>query len=85
MASASSRMISLYDAIDDMEAYAVLANICLVEAKVFICSRTTSIPRSSEALSSRTICLTLLGPYIRRARARMVEVFPVPGGPYSKR
>jgi len=24
-------------------------------------------------------------PYIRRARARTVEVFPVPGGPYRRR
>ena len=50
-------------------------------AKVLICSRTTSMPLSSEALSSRTICLMFLGPYIRLARARIVDVLPVPGGP----
>ena len=33
----------------------VEVKICLVDANVLICSRTTSIPRSSEALSSNTI------------------------------
>lgn len=50
-----------------------------------ICSRTTSMPRSSLALSSSTICRMFLLPYIRRARARTVDVFPVPGGPYRRR
>lgn len=77
-------MISLYDAsVEEPEllAGAMALNICFVEAKVLICSRTTSIPRSSEALSSKTCCRIRVGPYILRARARIVEVFPVPGGP----
>ena len=52
-----------------------------VLAKVLICSRTTSMPRSSLALSSRTICRMFLLPYILLASARMVDVLPVPGGP----
>jgi hypothetical protein len=55
IASASSSIISLYAAIDVGEVDFML-KICFVLAKVLICSRTTSIPRSSEALSSRTIC-----------------------------
>lgn len=54
-------------------------------ANVLICSRTTSIPLSSLAFSSKTICRIFLVPYIRRANARIVDVLPVPGGPYSKR
>jgi hypothetical protein len=73
----------LYCAIDGVEDVLVgaMVKICLVEAKVLICSRTTSMPRSSEALSSSTICRIFLDPYMRRERARMVEVLPVPGGP----
>lgn len=54
-------------------------------AKVFICSLTTSMPLSSLALSSITICRIFWLPYIRRAKARIVEVLPVPGGPYRSR
>ena len=74
-------------------------------AKFLIFSRTTLIPRSSEALSSRTLVLINSGlhemkgqssecacragnmsvaithPKSCLASARMVEVFPVPGGP----
>lgn len=50
-------------------------------AKVLICSLTTSIPLSSLALSSKTICRIFFVPYIRRASARIVDVLPVPGGP----
>jgi hypothetical protein len=52
----------------------------LVEAKSWICSRTTSMPRSSEAFNSSVMFL-LLAPYSARERARMVLVLPVPGGP----
>lgn len=55
-----------------------------VPAKSWISLRTMEMPRSSEALSSSTM-FPVLGPYSSRARARMVEVFPVPGGPYSSR
>jgi hypothetical protein len=60
IASASSRIISLYPAIEVEDE--LLVKICFVLAKVLICSRTTSIPRSSEALSSRTICRMFLEP-----------------------
>ncbi len=53
----------------------------VVLAKVLICSRTTSMPLSSLALSSRTICRMFLLPYIRLASAKIVDVLPVPGGP----
>jgi len=39
------------------------------------------MPRSSEALSSRTRVLESSGPKSSFARARMVLVLPVPGGP----
>jgi hypothetical protein len=54
--------------------------IVLVLANSTIWFLTTSMPRSSEAFSSRTI-FDMEFPYIRRATARMVEVLPVPGGP----
>lgn len=62
MASASSRMISLKPAIPVREADEPIVKICLVEANVLICSRTTSMPRSSEALSSSTIWRILSAP-----------------------
>ena len=55
-------------------------NIVLVLAKSTTCSRTMPMPLSSEALSSRTM-LPMLAPYICLATARIVDVFPVPGGP----
>ena len=101
MASASSRMMSLKEVIEEeSEVLAAEVKICFVPAlfvscchmeddkwrvdrlaNVLICSRTTSMPRSSLALSSKTICRMFLFPYIRRARASIVDVFPVPGGP----
>lgn len=39
------------------------------------------IPRSSEALSSRTRVLEREGPKSSLVKARMVDVLPVPGGP----
>lgn len=89
IASASSRIISLNApnpsfVVADVCCVEAL-KICLVLANVLICSRTTSIPRSSEAFSSKTICRIFFGPYICRARARIVEVLPVPGGPYNSK
>ena len=81
MASASSRMMSLNVASDESPALGAAAKICFVLLNVLICSRTTSIPLSSDALSSKTICRMFLFPYMRRASARTVDVFPVPGGP----
>jgi hypothetical protein len=52
----------------------------LVLAKSWICSRTTSMPRSSDALSSSVIARDE-APYSERASARIVVVLPVPGGP----
>jgi hypothetical protein len=60
IASASSRIISLYPAIEVEDE--LFVKICFVLAKVLICSLTTSIPRSSEALSSSTICRMFLEP-----------------------
>lgn len=54
-------------------------NNTLVIAKLLIWSRTTSIPRSSDAFSSR-MCFLYAGPYSLRARASTVDVLPVPGG-----
>lgn len=103
MASASSRIMSLKEAMEVLSEGLVMLNICFVPAlmvsqrwkayaglqnglaKVLICSRTTSMPLSSLALSSSTICRMFLLPYIRRARAKTVDVFPVPGGPYRRR
>lgn len=42
------------------------------------------MPRSSEAFSSSTM-LPILPPYICLATARIVDVLPVPGGPYNRR
>lgn len=53
----------------------------MTRAKFLIFSRTMEIPRSSEALSSRTRVLMSSGPKSSLQRARMVDVFPVPGGP----
>jgi hypothetical protein len=87
IASASSRMMSLYWAMEDVAedpfeaADGPMLNICFVEAKVLICSRTTSMPLSSEAFSSSTIWRMFFVPYILLASARIVDVLPVPGGP----
>ena len=51
-----------------------------IDAKFLISSRTTFMPLSSLALSSRTICLYWF-PYSLRAQLTIVLVFPVPGGP----
>lgn len=50
-------------------------------ANVLIFSRTTEIPRSSEALSSKTLFRMSSGPKSSLQRARIVDVLPVPGGP----
>lgn len=50
-------------------------------AKSLIFVRTIEMPRSSEALSSRTRVLESVGPKSSLVRARIVEVLPVPGGP----
>lgn len=63
IASASSRMINLYPAMPFvLPRGADVMKICFVEAKVLICSRTTSMLRSSEALSSSTIWRMLSAP-----------------------
>jgi hypothetical protein len=53
-------------------------------AKSLICSLTTSIPLSSDALSSSTM-EAYLGPLILRATARMVEVLPTEKGREGRR
>ena len=58
MASASSRMTSLKGGAWALETEKTLP---LVEAKVRIWSRTTAMPRSSEALSSRSMPESCLG------------------------
>ncbi len=58
--------------------------IVRVLTKSWICWRTMPMPLSSEALSSSTIP-PMLPPYICLATASIVEVLPVPGGPYSRR
>lgn len=70
IASHSSRIMSLN----------LLLKMVRVEAKSWISLRTMLIPRSSEAFSSRTMLPVEL-PYIWRAKARIVDVLPVPGGP----
>mmetsp|Transcript_65597 Transcript_65597/g.137119 ORF Transcript_65597/g.137119 Transcript_65597/m.137119 type:complete len:237 (+) Transcript_65597:541-1251(+) len=77
MLSASSRMTSL-----GWPSVLLLPKSCLTLTKVLIWSRTTSIPRASDALSSRVIDLNF-SLYMVFASAMMVEVFPVPGGPWS--
>lgn len=68
MASASSRIISLKFAVElvvvaeEEELEEESVKICFVLANVLICSRTTSMPRSSEALSSRTIWRMFFAP-----------------------
>lgn len=52
-----------------------------VLAKFLILSRTTFIPRSSEAFNSRIREGYNAGPKRDFANARIVDVLPVPGGP----
>jgi len=56
----------------------------LVSQKVLMVSRTTSIPLSSEAFSSRVLCLNE-SPITSLARASMHVVLPVPAGPWNIR
>ena len=49
-------------------------------ANFFICSLTTSIPRSSDALSYLTAS-TVLSPKSSLTIHKTLEVFPTPGGP----
>merc|ERR1711935_531085 len=53
-------------------------------ANILILLRTTSIPRSSDAFSSRTASL-YEGPRSVCARQRTEVVFPIPGGPVKMR
>lgn len=55
--------------------------VTVVLAKFFTFSRTIWMPRSSDALSSRTRDFMRSGPKSSRESARIVDVFPVPGGP----
>mmetsp|Transcript_7222 Transcript_7222/g.23720 ORF Transcript_7222/g.23720 Transcript_7222/m.23720 type:complete len:226 (+) Transcript_7222:219-896(+) len=71
MASASSRMTSLW---------LPGGRLTFFFAKDLMRSRTTSIPRSSDAFSSRTASV-VAGPRSWRARHSIDVVFPVPGGP----
>jgi hypothetical protein len=50
-------------------------------ANIFMRFRTTSIPRSSDALSSSTASFMAAAPSRPLAMARMLVVLPVPGGP----
>jgi len=54
-------------------------------ANTLILSRTTSIPRSSDALSSIQHSLILSSPSICLAIHKMLVVLPVPGGPVMMR
>jgi len=71
MLSASSRMTILWRP---------GGNVTLCCANILILPRTTSIPRSSDALSSSTPSLTE-SPSISRARAMTQVVLPIPGEP----
>jgi hypothetical protein len=71
--SASSSTISLYGGTPGVLLTASCAN-------ALILLRTTAIPRSSDALSSMTR-ERYWSPNSWRAAARIVVVFPVPGGP----
>mmetsp|Transcript_29198 Transcript_29198/g.87305 ORF Transcript_29198/g.87305 Transcript_29198/m.87305 type:complete len:285 (+) Transcript_29198:295-1149(+) len=71
MESASSRITSLWQPAGRFTRF--LANILIL-------SRTTAMPRSSEAFSSSTASLAR-SPSIWRARHSIVVVLPVPGGP----
>lgn len=75
IASASSRTISLNLGVDCETS---------VLAKSLTFSRITAMPRSSDAFSSRTRSRKW-SPNRSLAMARMVDVFPVPGGPWNKR
>ena len=58
-----------------------LLKIVLVDAKLRMGPLTMPMPRSSEAFNSSTMEANSLGPYNCLAQAKIVEVFPVPGGP----
>lgn len=78
--SASSRIMSLkpfLPPISILSSGTTHEKSTFVIAKLLICSRTTSMPRSSDAFSSR-MCFRYAGPYSLRASARIVDVFPVP-------
>ena len=65
----------------EAEAASEQPNIVFVLAKLWIWLRTTAMPLSSDAFNSKTIEPNSLGEYSCRATARIVLVFPVPGGP----
>jgi hypothetical protein len=54
----------------------------MANLRIFL--RTMSMPRSSEAFTSKTQSRTR-PPNNSRAKARTVDVFPVPGGPYNNK
>jgi len=57
------------------------ACVTVVFAKFLIFSRTIDIPLSSDAFNSSTRDFMSSGPYNSCASAKIVDVFPVPGGP----
>jgi len=71
-----------YFSLYSFEAGACIRDCC---ANVLIRSRTTVIPLSSDALSSSTLDEKSSGPNSSLDNARIVLVFPVPGGPYISR
>lgn len=85
--SASSRIMILNGGHGYFSLYSFDAGACINAccAKVLIRSRTTVIPLSSDALSSSTLEEKSSGPYNSLDSARIVLVFPVPGGPYIRR
>lgn len=56
-------------------------NVTFFCANILMRLRTTSMPLSSDALSSSTASFMAAGPNKPRAMARMLVVLPVPGGP----
>ena len=77
MESASSRMITL----NGGQGWPWTGAPTALEAKFFIFSLTTLMPRSSEAFSSKTRLLHSSGPKSCLTMARAEVVLPVPGGP----
>src|SRR3569833_3357058 len=81
MESASSRTMILNGGHGYFSLYPGGGFVSCMRAKSNTFSRTMEIPRSSEAFSSRTRDYNKTNPYSSLARARIVDVFPVPGGP----
>ena len=62
-----------------------VASDAVCDAKFLILSRTIFIPLSSEAFISNTRSFSTEGWYNVLATAKIVDVLPVPGGPYMSR